>query len=50
VFSILGSRISWPQLTAAYVVLATGMAILGAGTAGIYDYSYISSMIDVQLK
>jgi hypothetical protein len=37
-------------LAAASVALATGMAILGAVAAGIYDYSYMSSMIDVQLR
>ena len=49
-FSILRPRIAWPQLAAASVVLAIGMALLGTVAVGIFDYSYMTSMIDVQPK
>jgi hypothetical protein len=50
VFSIFRSRIALPQLAATFVVLATGMTLLGTVAVGIYDYSYMTSMIDVQPK
>ena len=31
-FSIVQSRIAWPLLATASVLLATGMAVLGTGT------------------